>query len=299
MSTPLIIFIAIALLLTLLVLAILFYPLLKKPMALTQEDRRQAKLAIFRDQLQELERDRDHGLLAVEDFAQAQSELQRRLLDEVPGATTTAVSPAHDGKNRRTLLALGLMLPLASLVGYLLLGNPQAIDPAAVMQQQEHAGAQEIDGMLRGLAERLKANPDDHQGWIMLARSYKALGRFAESAEAYPHGGPLLEGDAALLADYAEVMARANQGRFDEKSTARLNQALKLNPDDAQALFLAGIAAEQRHDFAVAVSHWQHLLKQLEPGTEEASSLAASIAELQAMLGTQDGTSGKAGKKAK
>ena len=140
MSTPLIIFIAIALLLTLLVLAILFYPLLKKPMALTQEDRRQAKLAIFRDQLQELERDRDHGLLAVEDFAQAQSELQRRLLDEVPGATA-ADAPAHGGNNRRTLLAVGLMLPLASLVGYLLLGNPQAIDPAAVMQQQEHAGA--------------------------------------------------------------------------------------------------------------------------------------------------------------
>ena len=94
----------------------------------------------------------------------------------------------------------------------------------------------------------------------------------------------VLENDPTLLSDYAEVRVRASQGKFDSKTEELLKQALKLNPDEAQALFLAGVAAEERRDFAAAITHWQRLLPQFEPGSEEARSLKASIAELQTMV---------------
>ena len=269
--------------LTLVTLLILCYPLLKKSVAEPMAERQQTTLNIFRDQLHELERDRDNGLLCAADFEQARSELQRRLLDEVdPVAATGQASDAR--KSPRTVIALCLILPIAAMMGYLWLGKPQALDQQAVAQPQEEQATQEIDGMLKGLAERLKANPDDHKGWIMLARSYKVLGRFADAAEAFSHGGPVLENDPSLLSDYAEVRVRASRGKFDSKTDELLKQALKLNPDEAQALFLAGVAAEERQDFASAITHWQRLLPQLEPGSEEVRSLKASITELQTMV---------------
>ena len=289
--TSTLLFIAIALVLTLIVLTLLCYPLLKKaPPPPVADTRQQARLEIFRDQLQELERDRDHGLLASADFEQAKSELQRRLLDEVPPSDSASLSSSAGKKRSRTLLALSLIVPLSAATGYLLLGNPQAMETMAqAAHPQEGAAGEEIDGMLRGLSERLKKNPDDHKGWIMLARSYKVLGRFAEAAEAYSHGGPLLANEASLLADYAEVLARASQGKFDSKIESLLAQSLKLNPDEGQALFLAGVIAEEKKDFATAITHWQRLLKQFEPGTEDFRMLEASIAELKTMTGKDSG----------
>lgn len=75
----------------------------------------------------------------------------------------------------------------------------------------------------------------------MLARSYKVLGRMADAAQAYSHGGALLEGDPVLLADYAEVLSQVN-GKFDGKPTELLAAALEIDPNEPQALFLSGAA---------------------------------------------------------
>ena len=144
---------------------------------------------------------------AKEFFEQAKGELQRRLLDEVqPEQGLSAFSGG-----RKTALALLIVIPLAAVAAYSLLGNPQGLDP---MHTQARMSPQDIEGMLGKLVEKLKKNPDDSAGWVMLARSYKALGRYAESAEAYEHGGALLDTEPSLLADYAEVLGQMNGGRF-------------------------------------------------------------------------------------
>ena len=265
-------FILAAALLLLVILAILLPPLLRAPNASNAINRREANLEIFRDQLRELERDRSEGLLAVADFEQAKGELQRRLLDEVQ----TEVVPSGKAGGRKTALALLIVLPLMAAAGYVLLGNPQALDP---MRTQSRMNAQQIDEMLGKLAARLKANPDDTKGWVMLARSYKALGRLAEAAEAYNHGGALVDGDPTLLADYAEVLVQANGGRFEGKPDELIARALKLDPSEPQALFLAGAAATDRKDFAAVADYWGQLLLQLEPGSEEARSLAMAVSK--------------------
>jgi len=265
------------------ILAILLAPLLRSTRAPQPADRPDANLSILREQLDELEQDYRNDALSESDHLQATAELKRRLLDETPNTAPATIFRAE----KATALALLIAIPLAAGAGYLILGSPQALAPQNLAQQSATTDSQQIDEMLNKLVEKLKNNPDDQQGWMMLARSYKVLGRYPEAAEAYTHLGERLETDAALLADYAEVLARANKGTLEGKPTELLAKALKIDPDEPQALFLAGAAASDRQDFTAAAEYWERLLPQLEPGSEEAKSLQAAITHARA-FGTGD-----------
>ena len=260
------------------VIVLLLPPLLRGRASSAAADQRQANLAIFRDQQAELERERQDGTLAEADYAQAKEELQRRLLEEVQASGEAKASGAAPAK--KTAFALAVLLPVGALVGYTLLGSPRALDPAQT-QPQRQVTPEQIVGMVDKLAARLKDNPDDKQGWIMLGRSYKMMSRFAEAADAYAKAGDAVTDNSALLADYAETVALANGGKFAGKPTELLNQALKLEPNEPQALILAGVAAGDRGDFKAAVAYWERLLPLVEPGSEEEQSIKAGIAKLQ------------------
>jgi cytochrome c-type biogenesis protein CcmH len=266
-------FIIAAALLLVVVIAILLPPLWRAPAASARADRRDANLAIFRDQLGELEREHHDGSLADEDFVNSRNELQRRLLDEVEVEPTAALPGTWPG-GRKTALALLVVVPLAAAVGYALIGNPRALDP---LQRQTRIAPEQILGMVAGLVEKLRKNPDDSQGWVMLARSYKVLERFPEAANAYGRAAALVDQDPVLLADYADVLSRSNDGKLQGKPTELVERALKLDPDEPQALLLAGAAASDRQEFTAAAEYWSRLHAQLEPGSEEARALEAAI----------------------
>lgn len=277
------VFVLLAALLVVAVTAYLIYPLLRKPGSAAQSidaagERRAANLAIFRDQLSELERERDEGSLSAEDFAQAKREVQRRLLEDVQPEDGSEAKNTAVPASRKTALALLVALPLAAAIGYALLGNPRALDPAQT-QARTPISPEQMEGMVGKLAEKLKQNPDDANGWVMLARSYKALGRFAEAAAAYSHADAVVNKDAMLLADYAEVLAQTANGNLLGKPSELVERALKLDPNEPQALLLAGAAASDRGDFAAAAAHWSRLLTQIEPGTEEAEALEGAVAK--------------------
>lgn len=273
-------FIALAALLVAAAAVPLVLPLLKRGRtALSGTDRQAANLAIFRDQLAELEHERNEGSLSAADFEQARNELQRRLLEEAGGETSAGKETAPA---RKTALIVALLLPLVALGGYGVLGNPAALDPAR-REPAPRVTADQIEAMVAKLADRLRQNPDDPKGWVMLARSYKAMGRYPEAAEAYGKGMALVERDPTLLADYAEMLAITQDG-FRGRPTELINQALKLAPNDPQALLLAGAAAGERRDFRAAVGYWERVLPQLEPGSEEAEAISAAIAQARTMI---------------
>jgi cytochrome c-type biogenesis protein CcmH len=246
----------------------------RAPGASATADRREANLAIFRDQLAELGREHHDGSLADEDFVNSRNELQRRLLDEVEAEPAAAPPDTRPG-SRKTALALLIVVPLAAAVGYTLIGNPRALDP---LQRQTRIAPEQILEMVNGLVEKApKKNPDDSQGWVMLARSYKVLERFPEAADAYSRAATLVDQDPVLLADYADVLSRSNGGKLQGKPTELVERALKLDPDEPQALLLAGAAATDRQEFAAAAEYWSRLHAQLEPDSEEARALAAAI----------------------
>lgn len=135
------------------------------------------------------------------------------------------------------------------------------------------------------LAARMRANPEDPEGWKILARSYAALGRFKEASEAYANATARSPGDAQLFADYADALAMA-QGRSLEGEPEKLiARALAVDPRNVKALALAGTVAFNRKDYAKAVEYWERILAVVPPDSEFARGARANIAEARSLAG--------------
>lgn len=244
--------------------------------------------AIHRDRLAELERDASNGTLSGSDLAEAREELQRQLLDD----TAAAEVAVADGFSRRGGIAIALLVPLIAVALYALLGSPATVLPEEVQVQRATA---DMEQMVAKLAAKLEQNPDNPQGWAMLARSYKSLGRWDEAERAFGRIGPELDRNAELLAEYAEMLVQKNQG-FAERPSELIQQALRLEPNNMLALFLGGGDAFARGRYAEAAALWDRLLPQLEPGSEDARMVESSIAKARERGGGVGGTAKESAK---
>ncbi len=145
--------------------------------------------------------------------------------------------------------------------------------------------AEQIEQMVAKLAQRLESAPEDPAGWSMLGRSYAALGRFKEAADAYKQAVNQVPADPQLLADYADALGMA-QGRSLKGEPSRLiARALAADPDHFKSLALAGTAAFEARDYPAAIRHWERLAKKIPPDSEFAQSIADSLAEARQLAG--------------
>ena len=261
----------------LLVLALLFRPFLLKS-STVNVSRRQLNAAIYRDQLARLDRDRAENTLAEADYEQARSELQRRVIDDTAEADATSTLKAP----KKTMLAVGLVLPIAAVALYVLLGSPATLQPGG---PQPAATAQDMDRLTEGLAKKLEKEPDNLQGWAMLARSYKMLGRNMEAEMAFVRAGSFLDNDAQLLAIYADLAATNANGNFAGKPAQLIEKALKVDPENAMALWLAGTAAFRGNQYESAIRIWERLIQQVDPESEDGRMLQGSIEAAYTALG--------------
>ncbi|PKO35301.1 MAG: c-type cytochrome biogenesis protein CcmI [Betaproteobacteria bacterium HGW-Betaproteobacteria-7] len=245
-------------------------------------ERQAANVDVLRDQLADLERDRREGTLAAADFAVARQELQRRLLDEVDSAAGEAATAPEGGPSRKMAIALLLLLPVTALLLYALLGKPEALDPArtAPPPAQAPMTQEQIEGMVARLATRMESNPDDMQGWLMLARSYKSLGRYDDAVQAFAKAEKVINDEPDLLASYAETIAMARGEGLAGKPRQLVERALKIDATHAHSLFLAGAAAMQANDAKNGIAYWEALLPQVEAGTELDQMLRAGIEKM-------------------
>ncbi|MCF8176657.1 MAG: c-type cytochrome biogenesis protein CcmI [Burkholderiaceae bacterium] len=226
--------------------------------------------AIHRDRLSELEQDRSNGTLSAADLAVAQEELQRQLLDDA-AATEVVVA---DGFSRRSAIVIAILLPVIAVAVYAMLGSPSAVLSTEVQTQR---AAADMEQLTAKLANKLEQNPDNPEGWVMLARSYKSLGRWDDAERAYARVGPGFEKNAELLAELAELLVQKNEG-FTERPRQLIRQALQLEPNNMLALFLGGGDAFNSERYADAATLWERLLPQLEPGGEDARMVESGIA---------------------
>lgn len=203
------------------------------------------------------------------------------------------------GMGRKPLLIVGLVVavPLAAVLGYQKLGTPTAAtQPVAPMPPPMQAGMpaghpdQKVMNMDLGqladkLAEKLKANPDNPDGWALLARTYVEIKRYKESLPAFEKATALLPKDPHLLADYADALAMSNGG-FNQKSESLVDQALALDPSHVKALMLKATIAFNRKEFPKAIEQWEKLLKIPGLDAERTKQATGSIAEARRMMGT-------------
>lgn len=185
---------------------------------------------------------------------------------------------------RAPAVAAGVAVPLLAVPLYFALGNPAALSP------QPQAGphgieARQIDAMLGRLAARLENNPQDAEGWILAARSFATLGRFAEANTAFARAVVLVPDRAQLFADYADTLAASRGGRLQGEPEQLVDRALRLEPDNPKALALAGTIAFKNKEFGKAVDHWQRLQGSIPADSEFAERIRANIAEAKGLAG--------------
>ena len=250
----------------------------------TEDERRQANVAVYRDQLSELEWDLKNGIVSNEQYAQDREEIERRLLEDTKGENAHRKTTATPATARYTAYALGVAIPLVAVIFYLNVGNPKAVEgpPPVTTPTRPSAGPrtqEQIEANVEALAKRLQSNPSDVEGWTMLARSYSSMERFGEAAGAYAKLTELKPNDADLWAEYAFATAMASGRNLEGRPMELIDRALKVDPENAKALQLAGSAAFQAKDYKKAVNYWQRVLKQVPPGSEVAETIQSRINE--------------------
>ncbi|MGH8726175.1 MAG: c-type cytochrome biogenesis protein CcmI, partial [Burkholderiales bacterium] len=241
------------------------------------------------EQLAELERDRETGLLAPEHYEPAAAELKRRMLHDVaPDAPASERQTSAAARVPRWALPalIGVAMPLAAVSLYLQLGAPQALEPPVSAAQFT---AQDVEAMVERLAARMKQTPDDVRGWAMLGRSYLALGRYAESSQAYERALALNPEDLDLLMSLAAALRAADPGASAERVGKLAAKALAIDPDHPGALAFAGIAAYDRGGYRAAVGHWERLMPLLPPDSELAATIRERLSDARSKLGRAPG----------
>ncbi|HKO44382.1 MAG TPA: c-type cytochrome biogenesis protein CcmI [Pyrinomonadaceae bacterium] len=253
--------------LTAIALAFVMPPLWQRNAASPAHDDKEANIEVYRDQLSELEADRDNGSISQEQYAIERDEIERRLLEDVGPSTLQAENKAVAASGRRFAYALALAIPVLAAGLYFKIGSPDVITATTAMPSRQAApnrgmrSQQEIEANVDALAKRLEQNPTDANGWRMLGRSYLTLEKYKEAAIAFARASALRPDDADLLADYAFALGMANGQRLSGQPQELIDKALKLDPENPKALELAGTAAYEAKKYTEAIGYWERLLK--------------------------------------
>lgn len=266
-------------------------PLLTRHRAGTEESPPlpdELNVSVYKDQFAELQADLDAGLISAEQYEQSRRELERRLMHDVADGTVAADrAKMVVARGRWAAAVIALLLPLAAVGLYTRFGNPDAITPEP--QSASASGHPQSNADITRLAEQLEAkleqNPDDGGGWVLLGRSYMALGRFKDAAGVFAKAEKLVQPDAQFLADYADAIAMSDgRGNLGGRPLRLVRQALELDPNNEKALWLAGTAAYETGNYNAALITWRRLEKLLPPGSQTAQTIAGNIREVQALI---------------
>ncbi len=278
--------------LTVLALTLVLPPLIKKRPAAARSDAASARLstiAILREQKTQLDAELAAGTLDAEQHRLGVEEIERRALEEAVGSEPSgpvraSATPAPP-RSWKTALLVALGVPLLAVGVYTRVGAPQAIDSASAVLSQggtEEVTNEQVEALVKTLAERMEAKPDDVQGWTLLARTYAAMQRFPQADKAYARATALAPQDAQLLIDHADVLAMLQGQRLAGEPARLIARALQIDPKNVKGLALAGGLAFESRDFGQALRYWTQARALTPPGTEFATSLDRGIESAQA-----------------
>ena len=221
-----------------LVLALLLPPLLRRGAA-SPASRADFDVEIYRDQLDEIERDLERGVLDADQAAAARTEIGRRLL--AVGEEKEEIAQASGGRQLVGAVLLGVVVPVAAFLLYIQGGAPGLVDRPAAPPTSASPGADPHDTTeaLKQLAQRLVEKPDDLKGWALMGRSLYSLKRYAESAAAYGNAVALAPGRADLMGLQGEALTFANNGTVTPRARQLFEGAVTLEAGEDRARFIS------------------------------------------------------------
>ena len=216
--------------------------------------RRDINLAVYRDQMKDLNNELSSTQLSQEQFLASKLELETRAAEDALAEEDRAAVPVA---SRRLGFTLAAVLPVAAIAMYAWLGNPGALIAQGGEQNNPALAAQPTEAdvlkMIQSIEARAQANPTDGELWEGLANANAMMGRWPESLQAFQKALELLPTKPAVMSGYAEALAMTSNMVLAGKPIEMVQQALKADPNDIKALELAGIYAFQNEEFAQAV----------------------------------------------
>jgi len=254
-----------------------------------QLDRNQLNAEVIKDQLKELRADLENGKLDQQAYQGARQDLERELLNDLDDDAAAALTPAP--RSGRWIAAILLVfIPALAFVTYQQLGTPgimprlaahvPATQTAGSAAQQQHS----VEEMVAKLEQRMREQPENVEGWLMLGRSYASMKRFKDATAAYEKAYRLEDDNATLMADYADVLVTANGGEFTDEAGELLKRALVLQPTNAKALWLFGHWNYRRDDYQGAIDAWQRVVELLPPGDKNVAIINQQIKQAKTLM---------------
>jgi cytochrome c-type biogenesis protein CcmH len=252
-------------------------PLWRGRSASDKASRREVNIAVYRDQMKELDADLASGEIAEDQYRVSKRELEARLAEDALAQEDTADSAGKP--DRRLVWGLVAAVPLAAFAIYFWLGTPAAFMnapaggqvmaeaapegmPAQSGGDKPHASA---SAFVQQLEEKAKAEPQNGQAQADLGFAYAMTGRFPDAFRAYSEAAKLLPNDASILSAYAEVTAIVHNDNLEGRPMELVKKALAINPNEVRALLLSGQYAFGRNDYAKAADFFERAAGQLGP----------------------------------
>ena len=259
------------------------WPLTRK----RNRDRSGSDVMVYRDQLDEIERDLDTGLIGKNEAEAARVEISRRLIAaEESSRTTLPVSSPASGRRQRIAAAVALLaLPVLAGGLYLWLGSPQL---ASAQQERAPQAAQtneSVEGLISQVEGYLQSNPKDGRGWEIVAPVYMQLSRYSDAVRAWRNALQLLGESAERDANLGESLTAEANGVVTAEAKAAFVRAADLDNTLVTAQYYLGLAAEQDGDRAKAAKIWRDLIAEAPAGAEW-------VPEVRKALARVDGSSG-------
>ena len=219
--------------------------------------REQLNVATYRDRLRELDETRALGALIPDAYHQARAELERAMLADVGAAAALDPRPTRASASPVAAVVVAVGVPLLALGLYFQFGANEVFAGASGAQPATRQLS--VDEMVAQLEARLRRDPNDADGWVMLARSYAFLKRDEQARTAFAKAVKLAPANSIALIGLAETLTRLNRGRVSAAANALLKRALTLDPKSQPALWLAGMAAFQAGDRSRALARWRQV----------------------------------------
>lgn len=250
--------------LTAAVVALLLRPLRSAPDGVVAPA--EADLAVYRDQLRELDAERDRGLFTDSEIENARAEVARRLLKRAgpaaAGATRSSDEAASQRRARALYIAIAAALPVVGISLYLAEGSPHLPDLPFHERRMADVGESNVGELIARVEERLRAHPEDGQGWDVIAPVYLRLQRYADAAHAFAEANRLQGESVRRLLGFAEATMLANNGIVTEPVRRATLRVLELEPSRIDVKVWLALAKEQDGDLPGALAQYRDILSQ-------------------------------------
>jgi cytochrome c-type biogenesis protein CcmH len=267
--------------LTALVLYVVLRPLTSS--SASEESRAAFNATVYRDQLGEVESDRERGLIGAGDAEAARIEIARRLLANDAEQQSSKLPPTHSPTQALTV-GLAATLPLAVLGLYLVYGSPRIPDQPLAARLEDPASNKNLAALVARVEARLREHPEEGEGWEVIAPVYMGWRRYSDAAEAYRQSIRLLGESPKRLSGYGQALVLANDGVVSEDARQALERAIALDPNLIEPRLVLIIAKEQDGQYAAAADAWRAMLAAVPPDAPWRGLVEQRLAEDEAKL---------------